>query len=491
MSANGWGGTLSAMFGGGGNGRGGASGERGGGRGAATVAGPGGLQQKQKADVRRRLPDWSAGDAGVEVGQPKEEDSLEDGEGTQDPGNPQLEGDQLDRLAAAILWQAGTTTDTSPHPLLAVAASRIPPPSEVSHPDLLTRLRLRLEQFAERGRYSVVLFVNPAPNSPSTAHLVAAYLALSRTARKNVQHVYVVGGGWWSSILVTLFSATLLSVKTITSRGKLVQCPSLSSLAESIGGKAFAQIDVPLEVYVANAAVDKAIKLPEKDDQLPRTFGVPLEELAGKDGKPLPRLVRDCLAVLAAEGPASVGIFRRSPSASTVSHLAAAYDRGHPVALSSAPNAPYIAASLLKKFIHDLPDPLIPRDSWDAIKACPLDDDLAVPYLRFNFLPLLPPTSLHLLSRLVSVLAGIAANHSHNLMTSSNLVICLCPALMGGLGASRDELEMCRVPGMEVGSMRGLETIKRRERAGNTLGGVLKVLIDRQSELADSPDPPA
>ncbi|BGP11868.1 hypothetical protein JCM10049v2_007788 [Rhodotorula toruloides] len=477
------------MFGVGGNPRGGASDGRGAGREAATVAGPGGLQQKQKTDVRKRLPDWTAGEAGGEVGQPNEANGLEDGKESQDSVDSQLEGDELDRLAAAVLWQTGITTDASPHPLLAVAASRIPPSSEVSHPDLLARTRLRLEQFAERGPYSVVLFVNPAPNSPSTAHLVAAYLALSRTARKNIQHVYVVGGGWWSSILVTLFSATLLSVKTINSRGKLVQCPNLSSLAESIGSKAFVQIDVPLEVYIANAVVEKAIKLPEADDQVPRTFGVSLEELAGKDRKRLPDLVRDCLAVLAAEGPASIGIFRRSPSASTVSHLAAAYDRGHPVSLSSAPDAPYIAASLLKKFIHDLPDPLIPRDTWDAIKACPLDDDLAVPYLRANFLPLLHPTSRHLLFCLISVLSGIAANHSHNLMTSSNLVICLCPALMGGLGASRDELEMCRVPGMEVGSMRGLETMKRRERAGNTLGGVLRVLIERHGDLIDAPEP--
>ncbi|BGP35855.1 hypothetical protein JCM10296v2_007707 [Rhodotorula toruloides] len=431
MSANGWGGTLSAVFGVGGSARGGASGERRGGGEAATVAGPGGLQPKQKADVRRQLPDWSAGAAREEVGQPNKEDGLEVGRGTQDLGHSRLDVDELDRLAAAILWQTAATTR-------------------------------RLRQ-------------------------AGALLG----PRKNVQHVYVVGGGWWSSILVTLFSATLLSVKTIASRGKLAQCPSLSSLAESIGGKAFVHLDVPLEVYVANAAVEKQIKLHEVDDQLPRTFGVPLGELAGRNGKGLPRLVRDCLAVLSAEGPASVGIFRRSPSASTVSHLAAAYDRGHPVSLASAPDAPYIAASLLKKFIHDLPDPLILRDSWDAIKACPLDDDLAIPYLRTHFLPLLPPASRHLLSRLLSVLSAIAAEHDKNLMTSSNLVICLCPALMGGLGASRDELEMCRVPGMEVGSMRGLETIKRRERAGNTLGGVLRVLIDRQSDLVDPPELPA
>lgn len=353
-----------------------------------------------------------------------------------------------------------------------------------------------------------------------------------------------------------------------------MQCPSLSSLAESVGGKAFVQIDVPLEIYVCvlvslstcscrslstsasparmplsrrrSSCLRRTTRFPgrsafrwnrcaafasiatsfrvEKSPtaarwQGPQAIAAPRARLPRRVGCwrcALPRFVhlfRTNKLFLSLVGPASVGIFRRSPSASTVSHLAAAYDRGHPVTLSSAPDAPYIAASLLKKLLHDLPDPFIPRDTWDAIKACPLDDDLAVPYLRTNFLPLLPSASRHLLSRLLSVLSAIAANHSHNLMTSSNLVICLCPALMGGLGASRDELEMCRVPGMEVGSMRGLETIKRRERAGNTLGGVLRVMIDRcvcsfgrgisgrfidafatinrQSDLVDPPEPSA
>jgi hypothetical protein len=50
-----------------------------------------------------------------------------------------------------------------------------------------------------------------------------------------------------------------------------------------------------------------------------------------------------------AQHPHLVQQFRRSPSATNVAHLEAAYSRGHPVRLDFAPDAPYLAASLLKR----------------------------------------------------------------------------------------------------------------------------------------------
>lgn len=87
------------------------------------MAAPGGLQQKQKTDVRRRLPDWSAGEAGEEVGHPSEEDGLEDGKENQDSSDSQLEGDELDKLAAAILWQVRRFPDEEMGGFLLLAQS--------------------------------------------------------------------------------------------------------------------------------------------------------------------------------------------------------------------------------------------------------------------------------------------------------------------------------------------------------------------------------
>ncbi|BGP52176.1 hypothetical protein JCM10450v2_008147 [Rhodotorula kratochvilovae] len=392
------------------------------------------------------------------------------------------------------MWQAGDDRLEPPGPLLVIACSRIPPPSEVSHPDLLAKLRVRLEAFAQTGPYSVVLLVNPTPHAPSTAHLVSAYLSLSRTARKNVRRVCIVGGGWWTRVILGIFSSTLLSAK---SARKLVQCPNLSSLAQELGVKAFTQVEFPLEVYSANAVSEKEIVLNEGDQPLPKTFGVPLAELMGVNGQRVPPVVRDCVDVLLSQGPQSVGIFRRSPSAAHVAHLRGAYDRGHPVSLAALPDAPYLAASLFKRFLRELPAPLLPRgEAWDVARACQMDDDdAAVAHVREKLLPLLAPPALALLAHLLSVSSAVAAHSETNLMTPSNLVVCLCPALIGGLGdvPTREEIEMCRVPGeVGMGTLKGLGGARTGE--GNTVGGVLRVMIERYDDLfppSSRPDLPS
>lgn len=45
-----------------------------------------------------------------------------------------------------------------------------------------------------------VLFLDPAPNLPSFRDLVSTYFSLSYTARKRVQHIYLVGGGWRTTV---------------------------------------------------------------------------------------------------------------------------------------------------------------------------------------------------------------------------------------------------------------------------------------------------
>ncbi|GAA6033599.1 hypothetical protein JCM8097_001476 [Rhodosporidiobolus ruineniae] len=453
----------------------------------ATIGGGGaGARTTIKGKARAALPDWSSG-AQVDDGPVKasrrrsaSEGALADFDSSEAVKEVEGEEDNLHELAESILWQAGTDYGDPPGPLLVIACSRIPPPTEVSHPDLLIKLRLRLEAFASSGPYSVVLLVNPTPHAPATAHLVSAYLSLTRMARKNLRRAYVVGGGWWTRVILTLFSTTLLSAKT-AKRRKIVQCSTLNSLAQELGSEAFVQIEFPLEVYSANT--DTEIKLPPSNPPMQRTFGVPLKELTGKDGDRLPPLVRDCVDVLLAEGPDSVGIFRRSPSASTVKTLEGAYDRGHPVSLSSLPDAPYLAASLLKLFLRSLPAPILPPALYPVARACPLMDDAALPYLRSRLLPLLDPPSLLILQQLIAVLSAVAANAQTNLMTSENLVICLCPGLIGGIGASREEVEMCRVPNMDVGSMRGMRKVSESGR--NTVGGVLRVMIDHYDGLFD------
>lgn len=64
-------------------------------------------------------------------------------------------------------------------------------------------------------------------------------------------------------------------------------------------------------------------------------------------------------------------------------------------------------------------------------------------------------------------------------MDVNNLAVVLTPNLIGGLGASEVELEMCRVPGMEVGTMRGVRRKEREVEGGNSLAGVVKGCLVR------------
>jgi hypothetical protein len=107
--------------------------------------------------------------------------------------------------------------------MLVFSLCRVPDPAEVPSLRLLEALRLRLEETATRsGPYSVVsfsipkplsrtpsddaepptqvLFLDPAPFVPSLRDLVSAYFALSTDAKKKVEHVYLVGGGWKTSV---------------------------------------------------------------------------------------------------------------------------------------------------------------------------------------------------------------------------------------------------------------------------------------------------
>lgn len=85
------------------------------------------------------------------------------------------------------------------------------------------------------------------------------------------------------------------------------------------------------------------------------------------------------------------------------------------------------------------------------------------------------------LRRVVKMLKRIADRKDENLMGSLNLVICLAPCLIGGIvggggtgeGASgiKEEIEVCRVSGGTAGDGSG--------GGGNTVGGVLKIMIER------------
>lgn len=164
----------------------------------------------------------------------------------------------------------------------------------------------------------------------------------------------------------------------------------------------------------------------------------------------------------------SVGIFRRSPSALTVQQVREAYDRGHPLTLLDYPDSAFLAASLLKLYLRELPQPLIPLAAYPTVRAIPLGggpDSRA--FVRAELLPALDGNTLALLRAVSAVLSETARHSEANLMPVANLIVCLGPCLVGGV--SMESLAMTRVPA--------------KGDKENTVGGLLVLLIQHFDDI--------
>ena len=149
-----------------------------------------------------------------------------------------------------------------------------------------------------------------------------------------------------------------------------------------------------------------------------------------------------------------------------------AYDRGHPITLDEYPDSAFLAASLLKLYLRELPQPLIPLSAYPLVRAVPLGGGPdAQDFVRTQLLPVLDRNTLALVRAVAAVLSETARHAAENLMPVANLIVCLAPCLVGGV--SIESLAMTRVPA--------------KGDKDNTVGGVL-VLFIQHFEAIFGPD---
>lgn len=95
-------------------------------------------------------------------------------------------------------------------------------------------------------------------------------------------------------------------------------------------------------------------------------FGVSLE-LAIKRRPPTesgtPIVVEKCVETLKEKGMKSEGLFRLSATVKHINLLKKSFDKGEDVDLSIVED-PHVIAGVLKLFLRDLPEPLIPFDQY-------------------------------------------------------------------------------------------------------------------------------
>ncbi|XP_029610366.1 rho GTPase-activating protein 6 [Salmo trutta] len=178
--------------------------------------------------------------------------------------------------------------------------------------------------------------------------------------------------------------------------------------------------------------------------------------------KQVPRVVERCCCHIERHGLQTVGIFRVGSSIKRVRQLREDFDMGTDVCLEEE-NSVHDVAALLKEFLRDMPDPLLPRELYSAfLHANILQGTDQFLYLQL-LLYLLPACNCDTLLRLLTLLHTVQSHaqdttgpHSlqflGNKMTATNLAVIFGPNLLQGERAGGDREMSPHAMGIEDSS---------------------------------------
>ncbi|XP_013913798.1 PREDICTED: protein FAM13A-like, partial [Thamnophis sirtalis] len=161
-----------------------------------------------------------------------------------------------------------------------------------------------------------------------------------------------------------------------------------------------------------------------------RLFGISLQEMQqeGLSTCGIPTVVWDIVEYLSWHGLEQEGLFRVNGNLKTVEQLRTKYEGGDQVDLAAEADVSS-AASLLKLFLRELPDRVIPSalypkfiQLYQASQKCGLETSGLRDLLRQ-----MPETHYCLLKYLCHFLKQVAEHHSENKMTVSNLATVFGP----------------------------------------------------------------
>ncbi|KAI0754804.1 Rho GTPase activation protein [Daedaleopsis nitida] len=388
--------------------------------------------------------------------------------------------ERIQEVMSRLIFQAGVDYE------IAMCASAMPDPREVSYDLLLVRIMSYLDLYVESD-YTVVFLAAGNRHTPGWNWVWKAYRSLSRKYRKNLKRLYVVHSNFFTKMLFSLAGA-IISPKFFR---KITYINTLSELAYHIP---LTQIDIPLQ---ENLKHEKQINLPVVTRS--NLFGVPLEELMGFDGEKgaSPAWSRTVYSLR------DEGLFRRSPNSVLLKQVVQAYDRGHVVSLENFGD-PHLAAVLLKKYLHDLPEPIFPEKLYPLIRKCPMPTDdpndmSSVLYIRETLLAELPPCVYILLSNILHLLHEVQLRSASNRMDAHNVTVVICPNLVSSSNPMRDVM-MCSVPNAPTlfNAVRAASSTNLASQPASgpsnpaaliegktTLGMIIKLCIQRYYEIFD------
>jgi Rho GTPase-activating protein 1 len=309
--------------------------------------------------------------------------------------------------------------DAAGRPVLLLVAENLPARAVDMERVLMYVLR-ELDRLGTR-EYSVV-YVHTnfnSDNKPEFAWLKRCYTLLSRNIRKNVKALYIVHPTFWIKLIFSLFRP-VISAKFSK---KLIYIDRLHQLETHLPG-----FLLPFTICSYD------MSLQPNPDRVP-VFGVALESYPE-----VPPLLDRCIKYVQTRALTVEGIFRLAPSFTEQQLLKEMVDRGYHVDLHSISD-PHLVASLLKVFLRELPEPVVPSLLYDdfvsvVLSQPPLEPEAKVERLRWLVHDKLPRKHSAVLDRIIHLCTRVSTHAEVTRMGAENMAIVMGPCLLWQKDAS-------------------------------------------------------
>lgn len=335
-----------------------------------------------------------------------------------------------------ILSVAGD--DKSGRPVIVFSACRMPPISSIDHTRMFSYLSRTLDQYVEND-YTIVYFHYglTSKNKPAMSKVIQLYRDLDRKYRKNIKALFVVH----PSSTIKLIWATIAKIASPKFSRKLLYVTRLEDLAEYVH---LDQIDVPMQVAEHDKQISSQVRSSSSKqpsgvfyatpDELPKTqqFGVSLSWMReNNNGECIPPVVSTSVEFLRENALEVEGIFRRSGNVTTVKDITQMFNKGLSVYYKN-PEDIHCAAVILKRFLRELPEPILTFKLYDTIIQSTMipDETEKLKQMWCILHHELPEENYVLLKFLMQFLNEVQKHSNVNKMTAKNLAIVFGPNLV-------------------------------------------------------------
>jgi len=288
------------------------------------------------------------------------------------------------------------------------------------------------------GDYSVVYVVMSEGHNPGFAWFRKVYGTITRKYKKNLKQLFIVHPSMWVKFGFQFFRPFISSKFW----KKVIYINEVHELY-----KFMSPSQVRFPAYVIQQAGFLKNSNAMFGQQLQLAMGHPMNQHLL-----IPYLVQSAIDTIRARGLTVEGIFRVSGSLQRIKELQDMYDKGTPVDLSKEPDI-HAIAGLLKRYLRELPEPIIPFSMYNDLIAAATDEktpiDVKCAFIQAQLCEL-DPTAFFILDQLIQLLSEIAAHSQENKMTASNLAVVMAPNIMYSEMTPTDPIAALAGPGAVI-----------------------------------------